>query len=216
MFSNLIALPYKAARLPLSIVDKAVGDRLPETSAPRVALDRTLGSADVFAGSVLRNPVIAQRGAERLDRSEKLLTAARLEQQAEARREQAVDTAVSGTKEAAQKRKAAQKRVASGLEEADAAEARGKQQAKAEAEKTAAAKKSAAQKRAQTKKSTAEQRKKSAESAADAKTKVAQRKARNELDAAREKKQAAAEARADADRLEELAEAKKQRRRKTD
>jgi hypothetical protein len=216
MFSNLIALPYEAARLPLSIVDKAVGDRLPETSAPRVALDRTLGSADRLAGSVLRNPAIARRGAERLDRSDKLVTAARLEQEAEARREQARETAVSGAKEAAQKRKAAQQRVTSGLDDADAAEARGKQQAAARARKTAAAKKAAADKRAQGRTATAEQRRKGAESAADAKTKVAQRRAKNELDEARAKKQAAAESRADADRLEKLTETKKQQRRKTD
>jgi hypothetical protein len=41
---------------------------------------------------------------------------------------------------------------------------------------------------------------------------VAQRKARSELDEAREKEQEAAEARADAERLEELTEAKKKQR----
>lgn len=212
MISDLIALPYVAARLPWSIVDKAVGDRLPEDSAPRIALDRTLGSADKLAGTVLRNPVIAQRGADRLDRSAKLVTATRLEHEAQERRERARETAVSGAAEAARKRKAAQDRVASGLAEADAAEARGKQQVKAGSDKTAAAKKAAAKKRADSRTATAEQRKKSRDSAADAKTKVAQRKAKNQLDAAREKKQSAAEARADAERLEELTETKKQQR----
>lgn len=215
MLNKLIALPYKAARLPLTLADKTIAERLPETSGPRVLLDRTLGSADKLAGSVLRNQDIAQQGAERLERSSKLVTAARLEQEAEARREQARETAVTGAQEAAEKRKAARKRVESGLDEADAVEARGKQQAATQASKTAAAKKSAAAKRAETRKAGAERRKKSVESAADAKTKVAQRKAKNELDEARQKKQAAADARADAERLEKLTEAKKQTRKKS-
>jgi hypothetical protein len=212
MITNLITLPYQAARLPLSIVDKAIGERLPETSPPRVALDRTLGSADRLAGTVLRNPVIAQRGADRLERSSKVVTAAKLEKQADARREQARETVVDGAREAAEKRTAAQERAVSGLQEADVVEARGKVQASTSAEKSAAAKRTAAQKRAEARKDTADRQRKSAESAADAKTKVTRRKASNELDEAREKKREAAEARTDADRLEELTEAKKQER----
>lgn len=214
MISQLIALPYRAARLPLTLADKALGDRLPETSPPRVLLDRTLGTADKLAGSALGNKVIAQAGADRLERSTKLVTAARLEQEAEARREQARQTAVGGAREAAQKRKTAQERVASGLQEADAVEVRGKQQATVQATKSAAAKKAAATKRAESRKTTADRRKKSAESAASAKTKVAQRKAQNELEEARQKKKAAADARSDAERLEQLAETKKQTRKK--
>lgn len=215
MINQLISLPYKAARLPLTVADKALGDRLPETSAPRVALDRTLGSADKLAGSVLRNRVIARQGAERLDRSGKLLTATRLEAEADARREEARETAVSGTQEAARKRKAAQEHVAKGIDEADEVEERGERQAEEQAAKAAAAKKAAANQRAQARRGSAEQRKKSAESAANAKTKAAQRKAKKELDDARESKQSAAEARGDAERLEELTEAKKQARRKS-
>ena len=97
---------------------------------------------------LLRNSDIAQRGADRLERSDTLLQAARLEQEAAARREQARETASSARDEAGQKRKAAQDRVASGLDEADAAEAQGKREAKARAAKTAASKKAAADKRA--------------------------------------------------------------------
>ena len=215
MISQLISLPYKAARLPLAVADKALGDRLSESSAPRVALDRTIGSADKIAGSVLRNQVIAQQGADRLERSSKLLTAARLEEQADARHEQARETAVTGSREAAQKRRAAQERIAEGVDEADTLEARGKQQAEQQASKAAADKKAAADRRASARRTGADQRKKSADSAASAKTKVAQRKANQELDDARESKQSAAEARSDAERLEDLTEAKKQARKKS-
>jgi hypothetical protein len=212
MISTLIALPYELARLPLTVVDGTLSDRLPETSGPRVTLDRAIGSADKLAGTVLRNRGIATRGVERLERSEKLVAAARLEREAAARREQARETATDGRREAAAKRKAAQDHAVSGLDEADVAEARGKQEAAERAEQAAATKKAAADKRAASRKATAEERKKRAESAAENEQKAAQREAQDELKNARETKQSAAEKRADAERLSELTEAKKQAR----
>jgi hypothetical protein len=212
MISTLIALPYEVARLPLTIADNGLVQRLPETSGTRVTLDRAIGSADKLAGTLLGNRGIAQRGADRIERSEKLLTAARLEQEAAARREQARDTAAAGRRKATRKRKAAQDRAASGLDEADAAEARGKQQAKAKAAKAASAKKAAADRRAASRTATVEQRKGRVDSVAEARKRSAQRKAKAELDDARKTKQSATEARSDAERLKDLTEAKKQER----
>lgn len=73
-------------------------------------------------------------------------------------------------------------------------------------------KKAAADKRAQSRTDTVEQRKKRVVSTADAKKRATQRKAKAELDDARQTKQSAAEARADAERLSDLTEAKKQER----
>ena len=212
VISTLISAPYKLARLPLVIIDSTLSERLPETSGPRVTLDRAIGSADKLAGALLGDEAIAKSGAKRIERSQKLVTAARLEQEAATRREQARETLAEGRQEASQKRKAAQKRVVSGLDEADAAEARGKQEAKARARKAAAAKKAAATKRAANRTATVEQRKARVDSAAEAKKQAAQRKAKAELDDARETKQAAADARKDAERLSDLTEAKKQER----
>jgi hypothetical protein len=212
MISTLIALPYEVARLPLTVADNGLVQRLPETSGTRVTLDRAIGSADKLAGTLLGNRGIAQRGADRIERSEKLLTAARLEQEAAARREQARDTAAAGRRKATRKRKAAQDRAASGLDEADAAEARGKQQAKAKAAKAASAKKAAADRRAASRTATVEQRKGRVDSVAEARKRSAQRKAKAELDDARKTKQSATEARSDAERLKDLTEAKKQER----
>jgi hypothetical protein len=212
MISTLIALPYEIARLPLTIVDGKLADRLPETSRPRVVLDRAIGSADKVAGSVLRNRNIAQRGTDRIERTDKLVAAARLEQTAAQRREQAAETAADGRQEAVEKRKAAQDRAESGLDEAAAAEARGKQEAKAEATKAAAAKKAAADKRASSRTDSAEQRKQNADSAAEADKQAAQRKAEAERDEARKTAQAAAESRNDAELLGDLVEEKKQER----
>lgn len=211
MLSTLIALPYELARLPLVLADN-LSDRLPETSAPRVALDRAIGSADKLAGALLGNRDIAKRGADRVERTNKIVTADRLEQEAATRREQARETVTTGRREAAQKRKAAQDRATAGLDEAAAAEARGKQEAKTKAAKTASTKKAAADQRAATRTATLEQRKRRVDSAAETKKKAAQRKAKAERDDARETKQSAAEARADAERLSDLSEARKQQR----
>jgi hypothetical protein len=212
MIRTLITAPYELARLPLVLADQHLGARLSETSPVRVTLDRAIGSADKVAGAVLGDRDIARRGADRIEQSDKVLTAKRLEQEAAARREQARDTAVSGRRQAAEKRRAAQARAVSGLEEADVAEARGKQQAKASAAKTASAKKAAAAKRAQDKLTTVQQRKKAVDTAAQAKKRAAQRRVEPDIAEARETGQSAEQARADAERLHDLTQAKKQDR----
>ena len=212
MISTLITLPYELARLPLVLVDNGLSDRLPETSGPRVTLDRAIGSADKLAGTLLGNRDLARRGSDRIERTEKLLTVARLEQEAATRREEARETAAAGRREAALKRKAAQDRAASGLQEADAMEARGKRQARTKANKTASTKKAVADQRAASRAATVEQRKARVDSAAEAKKQGAQREAKGQLDDARATKQAAAESRADAERLSDLTEAKRSQR----
>jgi hypothetical protein len=212
MISTIITLPYELARLPLVLVDNGLSDRLPETSGPRVTLDRAIGSADKLAGTLLGNRDIARRGSDRIERTEKLLTAARLEQEAATRREEARETASAGRQEAALKRKAAEDRAASGLEEADQTEARGKRQARSKANKTASAKKAAADQRAASRTATVEQRKARVDSTVEAKKQATQREAKGQLDDARATKQAAAESRADAERLSDLTEAKRRQR----
>lgn len=215
MISTLLALPYELARLPLAMIDARLSERLAETSGARLALDRTLGTVDKLAGTLMGNRTIVERGADRLERSEKLLTAARLEEQAEARREQARDTAAAGRREATQKRMAAQDRAVSGLDEADATEARGKSEAEDKAAKTKAAKQATADQKAARHAATVQERKERVDSAAEAKKNAAAREAKEELKDVRETKQSAADARTDAERLHELTEAKKQERKQS-
>ncbi len=212
MIDKLIALPYELARLPIGIVDKAVSGTLPADSLPRTTFDRALGSADKVAGTVLRNHDLAARGADRLDRAERLRTAAQLEDLAGNARQDADEKSAAAQQEAARKRSAAADRVTSGLREADKVEARGKQQAQAKASKAASQKQAAAEQRAESRAASAEQRKDSVESAAQGKKKAALRDAKSELDEAREDKQAATETRGDAERLSDLAEAKQEQR----
>lgn len=211
MISTVIALPYEIARLPLAVLDRSLSG-LSQTSGARVTLDRTIGISDKIAGAVLRNGEIAQRGADRLERSDTLQKATRLEQQAATRREQARETATAGSRQATRQRNAAAKTAVSGLQEADAVEKRGKQEAKTKAAKRAATKKTAAAKRAAARTATVTQAKKRADSAADAKKQTSQRAAKSELDEARATKQAADKTRKDADRLADLADGKKEDR----
>ncbi len=63
---NLVSLPYEIARLPLSLIDSKLSDKLPENQ--RLTLDRAIGSADRLAGTVLGNRDLAKRGTARLER----------------------------------------------------------------------------------------------------------------------------------------------------
>jgi hypothetical protein len=212
MVTKLISLPYELARLPWSVVDSALSDGLPRTSRPRVILDKALGSADRIAGSVLRDRDLARRGADRLDRTSRLLTAERLEQEAEARREQAEQAEAALTREAERTREAAEERAESALEEADAVRARRRQEATSRAAQRAAATKDTADRLADRRTAAAEQRRRSAEQVAEADKRAAQREVKAELDEATTAKRTARQARQDAERLDGLVEAKKAER----
>ena len=69
MISTVIALPLRARPSPPRHRRQQLADKLSETSTPRVTLDRAIGSADKLAGALLGNGGIAERGAERLERS---------------------------------------------------------------------------------------------------------------------------------------------------
>lgn len=212
VITTVIALPYEIARKPLVAIDHRLAQLLPDTSGPRVVLDKAIGSADKLAGTVLFNRDIARRGTERLERTESLLAADRLEAEAATRREQAAQTAEAGRDQAAAQREAAAEHVASGLEEADTVEVLGKEEAEEEAYRVAEAKKTAAADRAATRAATTEQRKEKVAAVAEKKKRAARRSAKAQLDDVRETEQDAAESRADADRLDDLVEAKKQQR----
>ena len=209
MIRTLITVPYEFARLPLVILESALSTRLPGTSPARLTLDRAIGSVDRAAGALIGDREIAKRGSDRVAHVAKVRAAARLEQQATSLREQADETALTGTRQAAQKRRAVQSRARSGLDEAAVKEARGKQRAKATAVQTASARKAAADHRAADVTATVERRKQRVNTAADAQKRAAQGRTKAVTAAARESKQRAGEARADAERLGDLAAARK-------
>lgn len=212
MINTLVALPYKIARAPLSLVDSTLSPRLPETSAPRTTLDLVIGSTDKFAGALLHDQGLVRRGEERLERSDTLRKAAKREHEADAKVRQAERVAASGHQEAERKRQAAEDRAAESLQLADVVEADDRREAKAEAKKTAAAKKRAADRKAEGRTGTIEQRKQRSTANAEAKQRAGQRQAKATFDQAREAEQDASHTRADAEQLDDLVEAKKRQR----
>lgn len=212
MISTLIALPYAAARLPLTVIDRGLTSRLPESSAVRLTVDRTIGTADRAAGAFLHHDALTARGTARIERVDALVEATRLQKQADERRAAAERVADDGRREAEQKRQAAAERVASGATEATKAERQGKEQATRKAQTKASEKKVAADEVAARRTETVEQRKDRVASAAEAKKKAARTKAKAGLDEAKKAKKAATEAHADAEVLDDLVEAKKDER----
>lgn len=212
MISTLIALPYAAARLPLTVIDRGLTSRLPESSAVRLTVDRTLGTADRAAGTLLHHDALAARGTARIERVDALVEAARLQKQADERRAAAERVAADGRREAERKRREAAERVASGASEATRAEEQGKEQAARKAQAETSEKKVAADEVAARRTETVEQRKKRVVKAAEAKKKAARTKAKAGLDEAAKAKDASAEAHADAEVLDDLVEAKKDER----
>jgi hypothetical protein len=212
MISTLVALPYKLARTPLALIDSTLSQRLPETSAPRTALDLVIGSTDKFAGALLGDQELGRRGEERIERSGTLRKAAQREHQADAKWKQAEQVASSGREDAVRKRETAEDRAAESLELADVVEADEKREAKAEARKQAAARKRAADQEAERRTDTIEQRKQRVSAATEAKKKAGQRQAKAMFDQAREAEMDAAQSRGDAEKLEDLAATKKRQR----
>ncbi len=212
MISTLIALPYELARLPLIAVDQRLSRRLPETSLTRSTLNQAIGSADKFAGTLLHNSQIVNRGADRIKRSDNLVEAVRLEDQADIQRQVARDAVESTSQQAAQQREDAAKRVAAGVAEAKKTETAGKQQAATNAKKAAEAKKARANKKAAKRTETVAQRKKRVDAAAEAKKNAARDEAKAGLADARKSKEAAAESLHDAEILSALTDAKKNER----
>lgn len=67
----ILRLQYRAARVPLQIVEEQVVARLDNESPARLVYERSLGALDVTVGNLLGDPKIAERGGAALaERSE--------------------------------------------------------------------------------------------------------------------------------------------------
>jgi hypothetical protein len=206
---SLLATPYRIVRTPLALLNSTVGARLPQESRPRRVLDLALGSTDQFAGRLLGDQTLAEDGARRVDRTEKIGQAADLEAQATERRQAAKSAARSGRQEAADKAREARERAVQGLDEAEQTERRGKQAAAANARTTAAQKKQAAEADAQQRLERIEEGVERTESVANARTTAAKKRAAAKISDADKQRADADSKRSEADDLGELAAAKR-------
>ncbi|HEY0561370.1 MAG TPA: hypothetical protein VGD03_13880 [Frankiaceae bacterium] len=207
---TLATYEYAMLRIPLTLVGNQVVARYLEEDSPvRLGFERTLGSLDATAGRLLGDPSLAQRGEALKRHADVLATAARLEEKAAERTQQA-DAELTQARQQAER----QRREASQQAQAEAAQAVEKQRAqRAAAEKKAEQRTRAAATAADREKAAkvrAEQQQLDASvTAIDSRTKARTAAPKAELsDAVEQSQQAAAEQRT-ADRLGQLADSQK-------
>jgi hypothetical protein len=209
----ILRFQYQIARFPFHVIEDQLAARLVSEAPARLIYERSLGVVDATVGKLLGDPELQRRGAALAQRSVVLGRAAKLDADATQVREQA-DAKLEAT----------QKEVVTDIDEARAATEQEAEEARATAEKRKREAEEAAQKRTAAAKKQAEdvarQRRKTAEAANrqdHSRIRAAEEKAtdaaESKLDDAAEKRGEAVRKRAQADRVEELADIEKQNRR---
>jgi hypothetical protein len=209
----VLRVQYHIARVPLQLIETQLVARLDSDARLRLFYQRSLGLLDAIAGNVLGSPRLAQHGATKIEQSDKRMRAADLDAEANA-------TIAQATSELKDARGAATQAV----EDAKAEKAREAKQARDTAEERKSAARETADQRADAAKKqadeTAAQRKGAADAAKRVESaviradeKLAEVDAQAKLDEAKDNRSVAARKRAEADRLEDLADEEKAKRR---
>lgn len=208
----VLKLQYQVARFPLQMIDDRVVARMDNEAPARLFFERSLGMLDTAVGTALGDPVLRKRGTTLVDRSDALRRAARLD-----------EAATENAKQAEADLKATQEKAAQEKQEAFEETTRETQRAREQAQQRKRAAVENTEKRIVEDKKRAEdiaaQRKNNVESAkrreeaeiADAEQTVAKVSAAK-LEDAQDKRVDAAVTRAQADRIEDLADAEKEKR----
>lgn len=210
---TVAALEYKALRVPATLLQNQVVVRfLDEDSKLRLGFEKTLGSIDEKAGSLLANDALTERGRVLRRRSEILGKAVELEEVADQRKQAAEAVLREGTKKAEQTRTAARQQQQAGVQAALRDEQADKRRAEQEAQAKARAEKERIAAQAQAKVQAVTERLDTQEARIDATQRARTAAPKAQLkDAADQKKTADAE-RAQAERLAQLAKAEKDSR----
>jgi hypothetical protein len=204
---------YQIARLPLQLIEKQLVARLDSEAPLRLLYQRSLGLLDAAAGNVLGVPALAQRGVRTIERTDTLMRAADLDAVADATIANA-DAELKDAREAATQATAdahAEKTRAA-TQARDKAEERKRVVREAADQRTADAHKHADETAAH-RKGAAETAKREQHAVIRADEKLAEAKAQAKLEEAHDNRGVAARKRADAERLEELADEEKTKRR---
>jgi hypothetical protein len=210
---SILRVQYHVARVPLQLIEDQLVARLDSDARLRLFYQRSLGLLDAVAGNVLDNPRLAQRGANKIEASDKLMRAADLDAQANATVAQAGSEIRESRRAATQAVKDAHAEKAQEAKQArDTAEER-KRAARKDADQRATAAKDRADKTAAQRKGAADAAKRVQHSVIRAHEKLAEVDAQAKLDDAQDNRGVAARKRADADRLEDLADEEKAKRR---
>jgi hypothetical protein len=209
---TILRFQYRLVRYPLQLIENRIMVRLDSEAPVRVTYERALGELDATIGGVLGDHELAEAGAALVKRSGVLARAAELDAKATGRRQQA-DTELKSVTDAAieqrEEARAATEQIAS---EARATAQERKQEAAQQARtRVTAATQRADEVAAQRKEQVASAKRQDEKRIRAAET-AATEAARSKLVDAQEKRQEAANKRTAADRVEELADAEKQKR----
>ncbi|AKK25720.1 hypothetical protein AB431_02240 [Mycobacterium sp. EPa45] len=208
----IMRLQYRAARLPLQIVEDQVMVRLKSESPARLVYERSFGALDVTVGNLLGAADIAERGAALAERSEALRLAAELDAEADSEVREAGENFKARRDDADRQRKNAQDKKQQVVSESrQQAEAR-KQNAAQSAAERAAVVKERVDKAASQRTAAVENAKQTEKANISAAEKTVTKAAQAKLDDAQEKRSEAASIRSDADRANELADVEKEKR----
>jgi hypothetical protein len=209
----VLRLQYRIVRFPLQMIEERVVARMGSEASARLYYERSLGLLDVVMGNALGDWRLAKRGGALAERSDALRRAAHLDAAADqARQQSSADLKAKSDKaiEEQQDARAAKERE---IEEArSSAEERKRAAEEAAAQRTAAAKKQADDVAAQ-RKNSAEAAKRDKQAGIRANEQKAAAAAKSKLDDAQARRTQADNKRARADRVEELADSEKQKRR---
>ena len=209
----VLRLQYRIVRFPLQMIEERVVARMGSEASARLYYERSFGLLDVVMGNALGDWRLAKRGGALAERSDALRRAAHLDAAADqARQQSSADLKAKSDKaiEEQQDARAAKERE---IEEArSSAEERKRAAEEAAAQRTAAAKKQADDVAAQ-RKNSAEAAKRDKQAGIRANEQKAAAAAKSKLDDAQARRTQADNKRARADRVEELADSEKQKRR---
>jgi hypothetical protein len=208
----VLRFQYQIARLPLQLIEERVVARLDDEAPARLMYERSLGMLDLAVGNALSAPEVEQRGAALIERSEALRRAAQLDATADTVREQA-DVELKTTREQAKReqQKAEQDRERE-IKEARQTASEKKQNAVQNAQKRAADAKEQADQVAAQRVKAAETARRQEEAVIKATEQSVEKIAAAKLDDAADKAGTAAAKRAQADRVEDLAQTEKEKR----
>ncbi len=138
---SILRFQYKVVRFPLELFETNVVQTWGTESPGRLAFERALGSIDRVVGNVLGASDLQQRGEAKVQASDDLAHASRLDAEAEAAETRADDKLKTAREVAARERQAAAETADKAAREAREKAEQQKQQAEAEAKQKAAAEK---------------------------------------------------------------------------
>jgi hypothetical protein len=208
----VLRVQYRIARFPLQVIEQRVIARMGAEAPARLFYERSLGLLDASIGNVLGDRQLQRSGSALARRSDVLGRAAQLDSEAEQAQQRSRADLKARSDEASQERRDARAAKEQTVEEArNSAQERKRAAEEAAAQRTAAAKKQADDVAAQRTKS-AEAAKRMEHAKIQSNEQRAAEAAKSKLDDAQARRTEAGAKRAQANRIEDLADAEKRKR----